>query len=179
MRLTCPACGALSSLDVLIGHAGAREAVLAALKLPAPLGDLLIQYVALFRPAQRQLSFDKLARLLGELQPLIEAGQIERGGRIWAAPHAAWRAALDDMIAKRDKLTLPLKSHGYLLEIIAGQAGKAADRAEKASEQQRSGHTQVGVSAAHRPMRPDAPVIRNPAAAAQAIAAAKSIMKGN
>ncbi len=150
MRLTCPACGALSSLDVLIGHAGAREAVLAALRLPAPLGDLLVQYVALFRPAQRQLSFDRLAALLGELQPMIEAGRIERGGRAWAAPLDAWRAALEDITAKRDKLTLPLKSHGYLLEIIAGQAGKADAAAESGKEAAARGVTPIGAHASHR-----------------------------
>jgi len=94
------------------------------------LAKLLVQYVVLFRPATRQLSLDRLAALLGELLPLIEAGRIERGGRIWAAPLDAWKAALEDMIAKRDKLTLPLKSHGYLLEVIAGQAGKAEAAAE-------------------------------------------------
>lgn len=138
MRLSCPACGAMTSLDVLIGHAGAREAVLAALKLPAPIGDLLIQYVALFRPAQRQLSLDRLARLLNDLQPMIQAGKIERNGRLWAAPLDAWRLALEEMIAKRDKLTLPLKSHGYLLEIISSAANRSEAKEEAKREEQRA-----------------------------------------
>jgi hypothetical protein len=154
MRLTCSACGASASLDAAIAHEGAREAVIIALQLPAPLGKLLVQYVALFRPATRQLSLDRLAALLGELLPLIEAGRIERGGRIWAVPLDAWKAALEDMIAKRDKLTLPLKSHGYLLEVIAGQAGKVEAAAETRKEAGARGVTPVGTHASHRDFKP-------------------------
>lgn len=135
MRLTCQACGAVISLDAALGHEGAREAVQIALQLPAPIGKLLIQYVGLFRPAQRQLSFDRVASLLGELLQMIQAAQIERSGRVYAAPQDYWRQALETMLNQRDKLTLPLKSHGYLLEIIAGYADKAEARAEANAEE--------------------------------------------
>jgi len=137
MQLNCPACGATFSLDVIIGHEGARDAVLVALQLPAPLGKSLIQYIALFRPAQRALSMDRLAKLLNELLPMISKAQIERNGTHYAAPVAYWQQALDDMVAQRSKLTLPLKSHGYLLTIIAGYAEKTAAKAEKQTEQGR------------------------------------------
>lgn len=57
------------------------------------------------------------------------------------------------MIAKRDKLTLPLKSHGYLLEIIAGQAGKADAAAEAGKEKSARGVTPTGTHASHRTFR--------------------------
>jgi len=135
MKCTCPACGAVYSLDVLLANDGARDAVMVALQLPAQLGKLLIQYVALFRPAERQLSFDRLANILGGLLPMIESGRVERSGRTWPAPLEYWRAALEDITSKRDKLTLPLKSHGYLLEIIAGLANKAEGAQEAKTEQ--------------------------------------------
>lgn len=144
MKTTCPACGAVASIDVLIGHEGAREAVMVALRLPAPLGKLLVQYITLFRPAQRQLSMDRLANLLGELQPMIDAAKIERNGRIWSAPQDYWVMALGEMLAKRDTLTLPLKSHGYLLAIIAGYSEKVEAKKEAQTEAQRRGHTPVG-----------------------------------
>ena len=144
MKLSCPACGAVASLDVLLGHEGAREAVMAALALPAPLGKLLVQYLALFRPAQRQLSLDRVASLLAELQPMIAEAKIERGGRIWSAPIDYWQMALTEMVAKRDGLTLPLKSHGYLLAIIAGYSEKADARAEAKGEVHKRGITPVG-----------------------------------
>jgi hypothetical protein len=138
MKLSCPACGAVYSLEMLLTHDSAREAVMAALALPAPLGKLLIQYIALFRPNQRQLSFDRVARLLEELKGPISEAKIERNGRIWPAPLETWKAAIGEMIAARDnqKLQLPLTSHGYLFAIIAGQADKAAAAIERKKEEQ-------------------------------------------
>lgn len=144
MKTSCPACGAAFSLDALLGNEGAREAVMAALAIPAPLGKLLVQYLALFRPARRQLSFDRVSGLLGELLPPIEAARIERGGRTWSAPQDYWKQALEDMLAKRDKLTLPLKNHGYLLAIIEGYSSKAEARQEAEREDRRAGRTPVG-----------------------------------
>lgn len=140
MRLSCPCCGANMSLDALIGTEAARESVLLALQLPAPLGKLLVQYLGLFRPVHRILSFDRVANLLGELLPMVGEGKIERNGKIYAAPQNYWHLALEEMLAKRDTLTLPLKSHGYLLTIIAGFADKAEAKQEaQAEERKRSG----------------------------------------
>lgn len=129
------------TLDVLVAHEGAREAVLAALQLPAPLGKLLIQYLALFRPAKRQLSWERVGTILEELRAPIAAAQIERHGRTWPAPLEYWKAALEHMVQLRDagKLQLPLKTHGYLLEVIAGLSGKAEGKAENAQEARRRG----------------------------------------
>ena len=151
MKLACPACGSLSSLDALLGNEGAREAVMAALAMPAPLGKLMVQYLGLFRPAQRQLSFDRVANLLGELLPMIQEAKIERSGRIWAAPQDYWKMGIEDMLAKRDKLTLPLKGHGYLLTIIEGYSSKAEAQAELQTEARKGGRSAVGASAAHKP----------------------------
>lgn len=137
MQLTCPCCAARFSLDAVLADEAARAAVAAALKLPAPLGDLILRYLAFFRPEKRALTWDRAARLLTELQAAIAGGQVERHGRAWAAPHEAWRAALEQMIESRDRLTLPLKSHGYLYEIVAGLANKAQGVAEKKHEQQK------------------------------------------
>lgn len=153
MKTTCPACGATMSLDTIIGHEGARAAVMIALKFPAPLGNLLVQYLAFFRPATRQLSFDRVASLLNELLPMIEAGKITRSGRIWSAPQDYWKQALEEMLAKRDKLTLPLKSHGYLLAIIEGYGSKAETRQEAQTEARRGGQSPVG-GHAHQPSAP-------------------------
>lgn len=68
---------------------------------------------------------------------LTLAAQIERAGRAYPAPQAYWQQAIEVMISGRDKLTLPLKSHGYLLSIIVGFAEKNDAKAEKATEQGR------------------------------------------
>lgn len=154
MKTSCPACGAAFSLDALLGNEGARAAIMAALEMPAPIGKLLVQYLALFRPASRQLSFDRVATLLSELLPMISAAKIERNGRIWSAPQDYWAMALNEMLAKRDKLTLPLKSHGYLLEIIAGYSNKAEAKAEAQTEARRAGHTPIGGQIPSTPPQP-------------------------
>lgn len=141
MKTKCPSCGATASLDVLLSNDGAREAITAALQLPAPLGKLLIQYLGLFRPKERDLSFDRVAKLLGELLPMINDGHIERGGRAWPAPLPAWKEALEQMLVTRDKLQLPMKSHGYLLEIIAGMGSRVEAAAEERREQERQRRT--------------------------------------
>jgi hypothetical protein len=145
VKLTCPACGAAISLDAVIGHEGARNAVMIALQLPAPVGKLLVQYVAMFRPASRNLSMDRLASLLGELLPMIDSARIERGGRQYLATQDYWVMGLTDVINRRGSgLTLPLKSHGYLLEVIAGYSVKAEAQAEAQREAKKGGQTPVG-----------------------------------
>lgn len=128
------------SLDVLLAHEGARAAVLAALQLPAPLGKLLVQYLAMFRPRKRQLSWERVSSLLEELRGPIAAAQIQRSGRDHAAPLEYWKEALEHMVQLRDhgKLQLPLKSHGYLLEVIAGRSEKAGAKAENARDAARA-----------------------------------------
>lgn len=192
MKMTCPACGSLSSLDALLGNEGAREAVMAALAMPAPLGKLMVQYLALFRPtlrpgsgqAPRQLSFDRVANLLNELLPMITAARIERGGRTWSAPQDYWTMALTEMIAKRDNLSLPLKSHGYLLAIIEGYSQKAEGKQEGQRENHLAGRTPAATPAAFKQNeavlgKKDKPRSLMPAAVLAAAGIDKSTKGGN
>lgn len=140
MRLKCPACGALASLDILLTHDGARDAVMLALQFPAPLGKRLIQYLTLFRPATRELSFDRVASILGEILPDVQSAKIKRGGRELVMPLDYWQMGIDAVIAARDagRLTLPMKSHGYLYEILAGMVDKAEAKRETEHEKNRA-----------------------------------------
>lgn len=154
MKLTCPACGAVSSLDGLLQHDAARAAMAAAYALSAPLGVALLRYMALFRPAARSLTWDRVASLTEELLPMIESGRIERNRREYAVPRESWVLGLEQIVNQRDKLTLPLKSHGYLLEILAGLAEKAEAARVSQQEAIARGETPTGASAAHRPVTP-------------------------
>jgi len=138
MRLTCPCCGGLFSIEAALADASARQAVAAALQLPAGLGERVLRYLGLFRPAERGLSWDKATRLLVDLQEAMSAAQVSRHGRVWAAPLDYWRMALDQILDARPTLTLPLKTHGYLFEIVAGIAQKAEARAEQTEEERRT-----------------------------------------
>lgn len=123
---------------------------MAALEIPAPVGGLVIKYLALFRPEKRELTFDRVATLLQELLPMIKSAEISRNGRTWPAPQAYWKAALEEIVIKRGSLQLPLKSHGYLLEIICGMAGKAEAVQEKKTEERRQQRDQ------HEEKKPEA-----------------------
>jgi hypothetical protein len=180
MKLVCPACGSVNSLDSLIGHDGARAAIAEVAAISGPFAGAVLRYLALFRPEKRQLSLDRVASLLAELKPMILEARIERSGRSYAAPREVWVAAIDSILASRDRLTLPLKSHGYLLEIIIGQIHKAEQAAETKREAGRAGHTPTGGNA---PRPEPAPEPETPRASretiAKTLAAAKAITKGN
>lgn len=120
MKTRCPSCGATFSLDVLVGHEGTREALQVAFKISGALGAALIRYLALFRPETRELTLDRVAKLLGELLPDLQAQKIMRAGKSYEAPTEAWIWAIEQTISARDagRLATPLKTHGYLYEVI-------------------------------------------------------------
>ena len=145
--MVCPACAAEMTLDVVFGHTGAREAVqsLAALDPAAKLLPASLRYVTLFAPSRQRLRFDRLATVLRELEALIAPAKLEHRGRLLPAPRDYWVAAMDEMTGpRRDSLSLPMKSHGYLKSIVAGYADKAAAASEAARENRRGGRSPVG-----------------------------------
>lgn len=126
MLVKCPACGSRNSLDALIDDEAASNAVKIALSL-SPVGKLLIKYLALFRPANKTLAMSRVAVLLGELLPLIEAQLITRNGVQYGTSMEIWEAALNKVLEAREsgKLTPPLKTHGYLLEVLVNENVRA------------------------------------------------------
>ena len=126
MQIRCPSCGAEMSLEAVIDNDAAAQALTLALSI-TPLGKLIVRYLAMFRPAKSKLSWPRVVTLLGELMPMIESKRIERNGQLYDASHEVWCAAIESMLATRDagRLQTPLKSHGYLLEVIVSTASKA------------------------------------------------------
>ncbi len=121
MQTKCPNCGAVASLDLLLTNDDARNAIAALAAISGELAKTTIRYCGLFRPAKSQLSFARLAALLNQLLPDIKAQRIERDGKVYEAPLDAWLHAMQAMLTRRDnhQLKLPLKSHGYLYEVIS------------------------------------------------------------
>lgn len=152
MRLTCPACQAETSLEAAVGREADARALAVFIETNVPLGALLVRYIALFRPAKRRLSLARTVGLFEELRPDLQRGAINRKGRDWAAPLEVWRAAIDQVLAARDKgtLTLPLSSHGYLYEVIVGHADKTEAVAER--EVLQAGRARAGSSEAGGPV---------------------------
>ncbi len=137
MKVTCPACGARYDLDAAVSDADARRFVDLVAGLAPAVAKPLIGYLALFRPEKTGLRWSRMLSLAQEIEPMIRAGQVTRNGTIYPAPTEAWAAALGQLVDRPRTLTLPLKSHGYLLEIIAGGAEKAAGKQEREVEQRK------------------------------------------
>jgi len=121
MKTRCPCCGATLSLDALVAHEGAREALSAVFKLSGALGSALVRYIAMFRPDARELTLERVARLINELLPDIQAQRISRDGQVFEAPLESWIWGIEQSIAARDsgRLKTPLKTHGWLYEVIS------------------------------------------------------------
>jgi hypothetical protein len=120
MKTRCPSCGATLSLDVLVQHDAARQAMVSAFAISNDLGSAAIRYLSLHRPTNRELTMDRVARLLGDILPDIKAQRIEREGKVVDAPPEAWVWAIEQAIASRDagRLKTPLRGHGWLYEVL-------------------------------------------------------------
>ena len=140
MRTRCPNCGTTLSLDALIAHDGARDALGVAFKLSGPLGHALVRYLGLFRPETRELTMDRVAKLLTELLPDLQAQRIERNGQVFEAPPECWAWAIDQALASREtgRLVTPLKGHGWLYQVMTqyqpGSTGGALVLAPEAAQ---------------------------------------------
>lgn len=126
MICRCPNCGAANSLDSLVSDAEAAEVLKMLLELDADIGKAAIRYIGLFRPGKSQLSWGRTAKLLNELLPMIKAQEAARDGVCFPAPVEAWIHGFNETVNARDqgRLKTPLKSHGYLYEILAGWVGQ-------------------------------------------------------
>lgn len=136
MKLVCPVCQAEFLLSAALNDRAARDAIVLAFRM-TEIGDVLISYVQLFKPAKRALSLSKLEKMLTELVPIVTAGKVSVQGTEYPAPQAYFRQAMETMLASRESLTLPLSNHRYLFKIIAGYTQKANGQAELAKEQGR------------------------------------------
>ena len=76
MKVRCPTCGAVMSLDVLIAHDDAREALIALTGISDDLFKAVLRYLTLFRPAEKDLSFNRVSKLVGEIAPMIRTARL-------------------------------------------------------------------------------------------------------
>lgn len=147
MRLVCPECGAHGSLAQFASDAEWRAAAELLAGLDPAIGTPLVGYLGLFRPAQRALTPPRVHRLLAELAEFMKVPYLHRHGQDWPVTQEMWRQALEQMVDGRDRLTLPLKSHGYLLEIVSSKAQKAEDKAAASAEERHDRELRAGFKA--------------------------------
>ena len=141
MKCVCPECGHVAGMTAFAGEAEARDCMAIALRMPRGLADNLMRYLSLFRPPKRALSWHRALKLMRELERDIDRGYVSRRGRDWAAPMDVWEAAIATVLEQRDNLTLPLRDHSYLHEIITRGANKTEAVAEQKREDKRRKRT--------------------------------------
>lgn len=137
MRATCPECGAQAHLSAFFAEDdGKRLAALLAGMQPE-LGRAVIGYLGLFKPAKTALRLARALKIAQEVAELVAAGTVckdERTGVRRPALPAHWSAGIEQMLAQRDRLTLPLDGHGYLRAVVFGLADKQDAARERQAE---------------------------------------------
>ena len=75
----------------------------------------------------------------------MERGAISRNGLEYPAPPEAWLYGFRELLARRNtgSLKLPLKSHGYLYEVISGWQGQGLQTMPAAPEQRQPESSQT------------------------------------
>ena len=134
MKLVCPCCGATASAEAWANDAEAREALALACGLPEPVVRRVLSYLGLFRPAGQALRWQRAARLIATLADLASSGHVQVQGKP-ARPCGPeiWAAGMEQMGAQRERLSLPLKNHNYLRQVV----WQLADQADAARESER------------------------------------------
>ncbi len=160
MKLNCPACNALFTLDAALQGENQRDSVLHALGLPAPMAKLMVQYLSCFAPKQSQLSWARVAYILGDLRIRIDAATVSHKGVTYAAPQEYFTMGLEAVLQSKlsGSLVCPIKDNAYLFSIIASFANKAAAKAETADNNRRAGVSASPQHASHRIATPATPV---------------------
>ncbi len=129
MRVQCPCCGEQFPLEAgFLDDEGKRLAAQFA-DIEPRLGRAVLGYLRLFSPAKRGLRTTRAIKLVEELMALVKTGSVTRDARTAeskSATPAMWAAGIDQMLAQRERLTLPLDTHHYLRAVVYGIANDPA-----------------------------------------------------
>ena len=132
MRLVCPCCGGIASLDAWSLDQDARATVAAIVSLPQGLPSQAMRYLGLFRRADspRGLSWGRARRLVAELAELVNAQELSWDNNPAHRNRVVyWEHALAVILEREGlgKIKRPLMNHNLLRCIAAEQAAKEAE----------------------------------------------------
>lgn len=130
MNVGCPECGAQFPILSGLNDIAAREVAKIATDLPGRCGVWALQYLGLFRPPGRGVTWVRAKKLMTEIRTLIEAPEISwKQGRPLPNSPEAWQRAMEDLCC-RTGLRLPLGNHN-LLRAIAYEKAEELDKARE------------------------------------------------
>jgi len=106
--------------------------------LPAAVHVPLYRYMMLFKPPQQGLRWSTLYTRTADIVPMIQERRVERRNQVFVIPLELWVDTLTELVeSPPQSLRLPLKGHGYLLEMLASRAEQAAAKTEQKREDDR------------------------------------------
>lgn len=119
MKGMCQTCGATAPLEWFLNEPVSRQVLVVALQLPKAVQEHIIGYLSLFRPQKNSLSPKKALRLVTEIRDLVGQGYVHVRGKIDRTTHSGhWGEAMEQMVATRHGLSLPMANHVYLTKIV-------------------------------------------------------------
>lgn len=134
---TCPHCAFQAEIEAFFVDDDGKRLAAAVAELPAECGRAVLAYLRLFRPLKTGLRTARAVKLAREVLALVQAGSVckdERSGVRRPAPPSLWAQGIEQMLAQRDRLTLPMEGHGYLRAVVYGLADSADASAERQRE---------------------------------------------
>jgi len=132
----CQSCGTSAPIEWFLADAEYRKMTAIVAELPREVAPLIFNYLSLFKAdTSRKIQPRKAVRLATELKTLVAAGYVQVDRRVTRpCPPRIWALAIEQMIERRDRLTLPMPNHNYLKSIAWDLADKADAQQERSSD---------------------------------------------
>lgn len=143
MQATCPHCAFQAEIEAFFADDDGKRLAAVVAEVPAECGRAVLAYLRLFKPPKTGLRTPRALKLAREVVALVAAGTVskdERTGVRRPASPSMWAQGIEQMLAQRDRLSLPLESHGYLRAVVYG----LADSADAAAERQKEADMRLG-----------------------------------
>lgn len=143
MLASCPHCAFQAEVEAFFMDDDGKRLAAVVAELPPECGRAVLAYLRLFKPPKTSLRAARAVKLSREVADLIKTGSVckdERSGIRRPATPSMWATGIEQMLSQRDRLSLPLESHGYLRAVVYG----IADSADAATERQREEDARKG-----------------------------------
>lgn len=129
MRLVCPCCGGVFSLEAAENDASVRQFNAVLCRLPHQVQHHAARYLGLFRKGDRGLAWQRALRLITELQALVAPGTVQvDGGETRPAPAQLWAEAMEETLESGVR---ELKNHNYLRKVVWARVRDLAAKQER------------------------------------------------
>ncbi|MGH8053551.1 MAG: hypothetical protein ACREP4_06500 [Stenotrophomonas sp.] len=143
MLASCPHCAFQAEVEAFFMDDDGKRLAAVVAELPPECGRAVLAYLRLFKPHKTSLRAARAVKLSREIADLIKTGSVckdERSGIRRPATPSMWALGIEQMLSQRDRLSLPLESHGYLRAVVYG----IADSADAITERQREEDARKG-----------------------------------